>query len=128
MDEATPEQLQEQIDGLRKQHNAAANANTRNMEAIAKFGVMVAPDSLNRLRMDTFISYIFRRMGNISDEIREILTWQFEIEYEQRMAELLKEVKAEARKAVLGSGGQISEEQMRKMFGQNGGGSGFILP
>jgi beta-xylosidase len=108
---------------LEAKHAQLAWQNVQEVEAIAQFGVMVDPSSINRLRIDTFIAYVFRRMGNVNEDIRKILTWQFEIDFEEKFGEQLKEVKGEARKAVLGMGGQVSPEQMQKMWG-NGNGHG----
>lgn len=132
-------QLRQQITELENRHAGVLWANGQEMRELAGLGLMLDNSSINRLRIDTFIAYVFRRMGNVSEEVRQILTWQFEIEFEERMAENLRAVKAEARKAVLGTAGQASEADMKLMWdaqqrargngdGPGPGPGGLILP
>lgn len=127
----TPEEINRQaaedIPVLERRWQQAKSANDAEMISITQFGVTVDPGYLNKIRLDAFIAFIFARMGSVTDEIRQVLTLQFEIEAERRLAEQLTEIKADVRKADLGMGASVTPAQLRKMWYEqqkgNGGGS-----
>jgi hypothetical protein len=113
-----------EISQLQERYQRLAEVNQREMMALAQMGAAVDPSSLNRMRLDMFISFIFARLGNTSDEVRQLLTLQFEVEYEDTVSTQLKNVKGEVRKAMMGLGAQVSEEQIKEMWRRQQGGNG----
>jgi hypothetical protein len=101
-----------------QQHNEAE------LMAIAKMGAEMDGSALVAIRVNTFISFVFDRLGTSSPEVRQILTSMFEIEYQEQISETLNGLKSEIRKAMLAAGGSASPQQMRQMWqrGQNGHG------
>jgi len=105
-------------------------ANQRELMALVQMGAVVDPSYTNRLRLDTFISFIFERMGNVPVDVRKLLTLQFEVRCAESIAENLKGLKSEVRKAILTQGECIlPEEQLRQLWQDrqqgNGGRSAF---
>jgi hypothetical protein len=113
-------QLQAQLASLRQKNQAG-------MAALARMGAQLDGVSVIALRVDTFIGFIFARMGTVSDEIRQTLVTLFEIEFEERMTESVKDVQAQIRKAMLASGGAASQQDLKKMWQaqQNGHSDGM---
>jgi hypothetical protein len=124
--------LAAEIVQLQAKYQRLTAANTQEMAALAQMGAGIDPSGFNRLRLDMFISFIFARLGNTSAEVRELLTLQFEVTYEDTVLRQLKAAKGEVRKATMGLGAQVSKEQIEEMWrrqqGGNGGPGGLIRP
>lgn len=134
---STPEESNPETAELESRRCALKDANAAEIQAIMQLGVMPDMGFMNRVRIDTFITFIFSRMGGIPDEVRQQLNLLYEIEFEEKVAERLRGIKAEARKAVMGLGAQVSPQQVQAMWnahqqarGQNGGSGpgGLFLP
>lgn len=121
-EEQQQREMAEQIRQLTAEKERLEKSNEQAALAVGMLGAQVDPSSMVRMRLDAFIDFIFARMGNTSDEIRKILSLQFEIEYNSQAAEALESVKAEVRKAQLGAGAGLSQDDLKKMFGGNGNG------
>lgn len=104
-------QLKKQLASLQQSHEAGG-------AALERMGVQVDPASLYSIRLDTFIAFIFARMGSVSPEIRETLSVLYEIDYETAVIGSLKDVQGEIRKAMLGSAGGASKQDMMRMWQQ----------
>jgi hypothetical protein len=102
--------------------------NQAGMESIGQMGAQLDPASLMFIRLNSFIGFVFQRLGSSSPEIRQILTTLFEIEYQERLAETLAEVRAEVRKASLGVGGSMSMKDMKRMWREQQNGKGQPIP
>jgi hypothetical protein len=122
-EEQQQREMAEQIRQLTTERERLEKSNEQAAVAVGLLGAQVDPASLVRMRLDAFIDFIFARMGNTSDEIRKVLSLQFEIEYNSQVAAALESVKAEVRKAQLGAGAGLSQDDLKKMFG-NGHGPG----
>jgi hypothetical protein len=102
--------------------------NQAELTAIAQLGAQIDPGSLTLIRVNTFVSFVFQRLGTSSPEIRQMLTLLFETEYQEQIAETLKDVKTEVRKQMLTAGPPPSREQLKEMRRRqqgNGHGSPF---
>jgi hypothetical protein len=102
--------------------------NQAELTAIAQLGAQIDPGSLTLIRVNTFVSFVFQRLGTSSPEIRQMLTLLFETEYQEQIAETLKDVKTEVRKQMLAAGPPPSKEQLKEMWRRrqgNGHGSPF---
>jgi hypothetical protein len=116
----SPEELNTQKSRLHslEQHNNSEIA------ALGKMGAELDVGALTLIRVNTFITFVFQRLGATSPEVRQMLTTLFEIEYQEAVSEAFEGVKAEVRKAMLSAGSNMSPQQMKQMWqrGQNGHG------
>lgn len=108
-------------------HAQLAESNKRDLDSIRKMGANIDPGMFLQIRINTFIQFVLTRLGNASDEIRQLLLLEFEANFERNIGEQLKFVKGEVRKASMGVGAALSPEQIRQMartdptLGPNGG-------
>jgi hypothetical protein len=105
-----------------RQHNEAE------LKAIGQMGIELDASAIAVIRLDTFIKFIFARLGNASPELRQMLTLLFETEYQEAVSESLKDVKSEVRKAMIGAAGNATKEQLQQMFQQQNGHGGLLGP
>ncbi len=120
--EGTPEEslavqvkvAQAKLDSLQQRNNAE-------LENLGGMGVQLDPSAINTIRLNAFVDFVFARL-NSSQDVRQLLSLQFEVDYQEKMTETIKTIRSEVRKAMLGSGGQASEQQLRQMWqrSQNG--------
>jgi hypothetical protein len=122
--------LESEVSQLERRWQDLTKANQRELMSLAQMGAALDPGFLNRMRLDMFIAFIFTRMGNVPEEVRKLLTWQFEVEFEATVAERLKDAKSEVRKAMLtqGIGNNIPEGQLQKLWQEQQKGNGGSSP
>lgn len=96
-----PNPTQEELDEARVMMERLRAENNGRHAAIRQLGADIAPGFYSSIKIDAFIQFIFARMGNVTPEIRQLLTYQFEISFEQEVAAKLNEMKGEIRKAML---------------------------
>jgi hypothetical protein len=104
-------------------------SNQEQLTAIAELGAELDPAVVSRLRIDTLVGFIFARL-NTNPNVRQMLEVLFEIQFQENMAEMLKSVKSDVRKATLGLGASVPVSQWEEIWrreqqGGNGMPPGF---
>lgn len=124
-----PPEIEEMLVSAEAKCTELHAANERQVMAIAQMGAMIGPEMQLRIRLDTFIAFMFDRAGaNLTPEIRKLMVWQFETAFEEHVHDALDEVQSEVRKAMMGAAGSLSEKDIRQMWdwqqhnGHGGGG------
>lgn len=120
--------LQPEIDQAQAQWMELTKNNVREMQSLAQMGAGIDPSYLIRMRLDMFISFIFARMGGTPDDVRTLLTLQFEVGYESAVAEQFRTAKSEIRKATMGLGANVSQDQIKTMWQKMQRGNGGPPP
>jgi hypothetical protein len=102
--------------------------NNSEIAALGKMGAELDVGAMTLIRVNAFIEFVFQRLGATSPEIRQMLTLLFEIKYQEAVSEAFDQVKAEVRKAMLGSAGGASKQQMQQMWNRMQNGHGETPP
>jgi hypothetical protein len=102
--------------------------NNSEIAALAKMGAELDVGALTLIRVNTFIEFVFERLGTSSPEVRRMLTLLFETEYQEAVSKAFNDVKAEVRKAMIGSAGGASAQQMQQMWQRQQNGHGETPP
>lgn len=104
-----------EIQALQERVAALSRENVKDAQAIGQMGAAIDPSALMQVRLNTFIDFIFSRLGNTSPEVRQLLSLGFEEQFEQRIHEVLDDVKGQVRRAQLSAGGQLDKDQLAQL-------------
>lgn len=105
-----------------QQHNGAE------LEQLAVMGVQLDTAALTAIRLNSFISFVFQRLGSSSPLVRQMLAALFETEYQEHVRDTLKEVKSDVRKEMLAAK-NVSKGDLQKMWAASqGNGHGKLPP
>jgi hypothetical protein len=112
---AAPDAGESQLAQATRIHQELAEGNQKDLAAIRQMGANVDPALFLQLRINTFIQFVLTRLGNATEEIRQLLLLEFEANFERACSEQLQFIKGEVRKASMGLGAALSPEQIRQM-------------
>lgn len=96
-------------------HAQMAENNAKDLNAIRQMGANIDPGLFLQIRINTFIQFVLSRIGNATDEVKQMLMLEFETAFEHNCSEQLKFVKGEVRKASMGMGAGLTPEQIKQM-------------
>jgi hypothetical protein len=98
-----------------QQHNGAE------LEQLEMMGVQLDTAALTAIRLNSFISFVFQRLGSSSPLVRQMLAALFETEYQEHVRDTLKDVKSDVRKEMMAAK-NVSKGDLQKMWAASNGG------